>query len=319
MAGLRAVALVTAAAALALAACSTGGGRAASSVSTTTKPTPTASSTPAPSSPAATPAAVVPRLRHVVLVVMENLGYDAAVPAFATLAARGARADDYYAVAHPSLPNYLALDTGSTWGITSDCTDCYVSGPDLAQQLSAAGISWGAFMEGLPSPCWLGSSTGNYAGKHDPFRYVRQVRGSPSLCGRIRPLTELYADLSGPPGSLPSFAWVTPDLCHDGHDCDPAQAARWLEGFVGRVTSSPSWDKDAAVFVTWDEAEGGDDRGGGGHVLTFALSPSIPAGRRVSTPASHYSLLRTVEEALGLPLLGHAGDPGRSDLAAVWG
>ena len=262
----------------------------------------------------------MPTLDHVVVVVMENLGYRAALsePGFAALAAQGARLDGYDAVAHPSLPNYLALDTGSTHGIASDCTTCYVGGPDLAQQLAAAGIAWDGYFEAMPSPCYLGGSVGRYAAKHNPFRYVTGVRSDRAVCDRLRPFSDIDAPLTGPPGSLPRFVWVTPDICHDGHDCGPAIAGAWLAGFVQRVTASPSWDARSALFVTWDEAEGGDTAGGGGHVLSFVISPSVPAGRRVTTALGHYSLLRTVEEALGLPAIGHAADPGRTDLGAVW-
>lgn len=253
---------------------------------------------------------------------MENLGYSQALrlPYVARLAARYAVATHYDAVAHPSLPNYLALTSGHTW-VTSDCWYCYVPGPDLAGELSRAGIAWGAYMEGLPAPCWLGPwwPPGRYAGKHDPFRYYLDVRGSPALCARIQPLTSLTAALRRPSdaAAVPRFVWVTPDLCHDGHDCPPARADAWLRGFVPLVLRSEAWRAGGVLFVTWDEAEG-DDRGGGGRVLTLVVAPDVRPGLRVDVPYSHYSLLRTVEEAWGLPLLGGSGAAGVRAMTAFW-
>jgi hypothetical protein len=273
----------------------------------------------------------IPDFSHVFLVVLENLGarQALALPHVAALAHRFAVATDYYAVAHPSLPNYLALASGSTWGVTSDCWYCYVPGPDLASELARAGITWGAYMEGLPRPCWLGAwwPPGDYAGKHDPFRYFLDVRDQPSLCAHIRPLSDLLPLLGGPPGRVPRFVWITPNLCHDGHDCPAAEADRWLGAFVPRILASAAWRQGGVLFVTWDESNasnagccgaGGPAGGGGGRVLLLVAARGLPPGLRVSVPYNHYSLLRTVEQAWGLPLLGQTARPGVQPLSAFW-
>ena len=251
---------------------------------------------------------------------MENDGYASALaqPATSALAGHYAVATNYHAVAHPSLPNYLALTSGETW-VTSDCTTCYVNAPNLASEAAAAGVTWGAYMEGLPGACWLGAlwPTGRYAGKHDPFRYYTDVRQSRALCANIQPLAALEPDLVS--GQVPRLVWITPDLCHDGHDCSPAQADQWLGGFVQRIVASPAWHRGGVLFVTWDEAEGGDDTGGGGHVLTLVIAPDVQPGRRVDLAYTHYSLLATVEDGLGLPRLGHAADASTTTLRAFWG
>src|SRR5579872_6993986 len=127
--------------------------------------------------------------RHVIVVVMENLSYRSALstPGFAKLAHRFASADRAYGVSHPSLPNYLALTGGSTFGIASDCTACYVSAPNLGGELSAASVSWDDFSQGLPTKCYLGPSSGEYAGKHNPFRYYLDIRGSFAMCDHLLP------------------------------------------------------------------------------------------------------------------------------------
>lgn len=295
---------------LILGACGGQGGRSSSSAATP------------PNTPSnAAPAVGVPAFSHVFLIVMENDGYGGALaqPGAAALARSYAVATNYDAVAHPSLPNYLALTSGRTW-VGSDCLTCYVDAPNLASQAAAAGVSWGAYMEGLPSTCWLGPlwPPGRYAGKHDPFRYYTGVRQSRTLCRGIQPLTALEGALGGGGAGVPRLVWITPDLCHDGHDCSAAVADQWLGGFVPRITASPAWRDGGVLFVTWDEAEGGDDAGGGGHVLTLVIAPGLTAGLRVDVPYSHYSLLATVEAGLGLPRLGHAADAGTAAMSAFW-
>ncbi len=261
----------------------------------------------------------IPAFSHIFVVVMENLGYSQALatPGFATLARHYGLATRYYGVAHPSLPNYLALTGGSTFGITSDCTSCLVNADNLASQLARARISFTAYMEGIPTPCYLAPYGGvDYAGKHDPFRYYLSVRRSRAQCSRIRPESELAAALRGPPSDLSRFVWVTPDLCHDGHDCAAATAASWLDGFVSRVVRSAAWRDGGVLFVTWDESNAGNgavttegtvvSTGGGGHVATLVISPRLSSRRRVTVAYNHYSLLATIEDALGLPLLRRA-------------
>src|SRR5436190_1552006 len=165
---------------------------------------------------------------HVVVVVMENEERGAVIgspdaPYITRLSRRYATAPHSYAITHPSLPNYLALVSGSTHGITSDCTSCAVSGPNLATELEAAGRSWKAYLEGLPSPCFAGATAGRYAKKHDPFAYWASTR-----CGHRASFGVLERDLRQ--GTLPDFALVTPDLCHDMHDCAVTVGDRFLAG-----------------------------------------------------------------------------------------
>lgn len=279
-----------------------------------------------PSVPTRTTTAVQPAPRragahydHVIVVVMENLSYASALetPGFAALAHRFAYDSDAYGVSHPSLPNYLALAGGSTFGITSDCTACYVDADNLGAQLSDAHLSWDDFNEGLPSACFLGPYAGEYAGKHDPFRYFVDVRRSESLCAHLVGLAPLLADLRRGPSALPQFSFVTPNLCHDGHDCAPDVAAAWLTGFLGDVTTSRAWSQHTLVVVTWDESYDSDTAsiapdgrvaptGGGGHILTLLCAKGIPRGADVATPLNQEGILAFVEQDLSLPLLAGA-------------
>ena len=241
---------------------------------------------------------------HVVIVVMENHGFDQVIgnpdaPYLNALARQGALATGYRGVAHPSLPNYLALLGGDTFGIASDCTACHVAGASLVDQMEGAGISWKAYMEGISSPCFTGPSAGRYAKKHDPFVYFDRVVANAAWCGKVVPLGRLAVDLRA--GALPRFAWITPDLCHDMHDCSVGEGDRFLAGLLPPVLGALG--PDGVLFVTWDEAEVLSNR-----VALIVAGPSARTGARSSEILTHYSLLRTVEEGLGLTLLRNAAD-----------
>ena len=109
-----------------------------------------------------------------------------------------------YAIRHPSLPNYLALTGGSTFGIDSDCTDCSVPGSGIAGQLTAPGLTWKGYMEDLPHPCFTGAGAGNYAKKHDPFVYYRAIVRDPHACRNVVPLRQLASDERA--GHLPTLS-----------------------------------------------------------------------------------------------------------------
>lgn len=267
----------------------------------------------------------VPAFSHVFIIVFENLGYSEAtrLPYIASLGARYGIASDYYSVAHPSLPNYLALASGGTWA-TGDCNTCYVNADNLAAEAAQAHVSWGSFQEGLPSACYLGasSSAGGYSGKHDPFRYFLDVRDNPSQCARLQPLTALQRDLAGSGATVPRLVWITPNSCHDMDACPPQSGDAWLRGFVPQILASPDWKQGGVLFVTWDENNKSDTDGccnadpGGGRVLTLVVAPGVAAGTKVNTPYNHYSLLATVEDGLGLPLLGNAANA--APMSAFW-
>jgi hypothetical protein len=242
------------------------------------------------------------------VIVMENKEYgevigSTAAPFINGLARRYALAQAMYAATHPSLPNYLALTSGSTFGIDTDCTACSVRGAtSLVDQLERAHISWSAYMEGLPYPCFTGAAAGEYAKKHDPFVYYTRVVNNASWCARVVPLTELGADERA--GTLPRFIWITPDLCHDMHDCSVATGDRFLSSLVPPLLRSLG--PHGVLFITWDE--GTSDSGccrlaSGGHVATIVAGPGAGRGARLNTPTDHYSVLGTVEDLLGLPRL----------------
>lgn len=242
---------------------------------------------------AATP--TVPHLAHVVVIVFENHERQAVLgsgdaPTFDRLAAHYVNLTDYDAVTHPSLPNYLALVSGSTQGITSDCTDCSAPGTSIGTLLTSAHRSWAAYAGGYPS-------SSRYAKKHEPFLYFA------GQGAHVKPLTSFK------PGALPAYSFVSPDLCDDMHDCSVATGDAWLAKFVPPLLRVPR----TAVFVLFDE--GSSDVGGGGHVAAIVAGTAV---RNVTSgqPASHYVVLRTIEDALGLPRLGASARV--RPLAGIW-
>jgi hypothetical protein len=254
----------------------------------------------------AAPAAPVaqPRGSRVIVVVMENEEGSAVIghaPYVTRLARRGGLAARSYAIRHPSLPNYLALTGGSTFGIGSDCTSCHVPGAGIAGQLDAAGVSWRAYMEDLPHPCFRGASTGDYAKKHDPFLYYDGLRH----CRRVVGFGALVRDLRR--GTMPRFAFISPNLCHDGHDCPLSTADRFLAGFVPPLLRALG--PHGYLVLTWDE--GASDAGccgdaHGARIATLVVGPDVRRGARYGAPVDHYGTLATIEDSLGVPRLGAA-------------
>lgn len=261
--------------------------------------------------PAALPAS---KRSHVAVVIMENLELSAVIgspdaPYVNALSRRYALATNYHAISHPSLPNYLALIGGSTFGVHSDCTDCLVTAPNLVDQLEGSRVSWRAYMEGLPSACDTVANSGGYAKKHDPFLYFRDVVGNRARCSQVVPYGRLAGDLRS--GRLPDFVWLSPNLCDDGHDCSLRQADRFLASVLPALLRELG--PGGVLMLTWDE--GKSDRsccGGqaaGGRVATIVAGPGARAATVSGAPFDHYSLLRTVEDLFGLTHLGRAADP----------
>ncbi len=243
--------------------------------------------------------------RHVWIIVMENRAYsqvigDADAPFLNQLAADNGLATDYHGVAHPSEPNYLALVSGSTQGVTDDGVHD-ISAPTVFGQLEQADRTWAVYAENVPSGCFTGATshggadgTGTYARKHEPAISFTAISGDPERCAHI-------TDLSHFDPAAADLSLVIPNLCHDMHDCSTAAADAWLRGFVPRITASPAYADGGLLVVVFDES----DTGGSNVPMVFA-GPSVPAGTRVTQRADHYSLLRTVQEAYGLPCLAQS-------------
>jgi phospholipase C len=272
--------------------CACGQPTARAQQSTVASVPPIDSPSPSPSAePSPTPVTPAPASSHVFVIVMENHDFARALTGkyTAKLAAQYPYATHYHGVSHPSLPNYLALTSGSTWGIADDGYHKLPAG-GLGAQLTAAGINWRAYMEGMTGGCF--NSPYPYALKHNPFAYYGA--GCPQ---EVVPFTHFAADMKG---DVPRFVWITPNLCHDGHDCSTAVADQWLSQTVPKILATAAWKNDGVLLITWDE---GEDKAN--HVLTLVIHPNA-ATHTSSLAYDHYSTLATIEDRLGLPRLGAA-------------
>jgi hypothetical protein len=254
---------------------------------------------------------------HLFVIVMENKEYDAVIgsgdaPYFNSLARRYTSPTHFYGVRHPSLPNYLALTAGTTFGVTDDCTDCQQSGRNIVDQLEAAHVSWKAYMGGMPRACFKGASDGQYAKKHDPFMYYPSVANSGSRCAKVVPEKQLSRDLAA--GRLPTYSFLSPGLCDDTHDCGVDQGDKYLGRIVPPILKALG--PHGFLVLTYDEGTSTDHTGG--RIATVIAGKGVKRGAKPAATYNHYSTLRTIEDALRLPHLRHAGDAGVKSLGAAF-
>lgn len=245
-------------------------------------------------------------IQHVFIVIMENHSYKevwntSSTPYITSLGNQYARATNYKAITHPSLPNYLDLYGGSNYNITTDCSpssSCHINAVNLADNLDAKGLTWKSYMESMPSPCYL-TTSGKYAPKHNPMVYFDDIYKNTSRCqAHDVPYTAFAADLASA-ATTPNYALISPNLCNDMHDCSISTGDTWLKNNLPAILNSPSCTVDKCLLVlTWDE----DDSSQSNQVLTiFAGSAAKTGGVTSATAYNHFSLLRTVENIFGLP------------------
>jgi hypothetical protein len=312
----------------------------------------------------------------VFVINLENEDYDstwgAASPARylnGTLVPQGKLLTQYHAIGHASLDNYIAEISGQSPNPATQ-GDCLVYtqfiskgiGPygqalgsgcvyprtigTIADQLSVAGKSWRAYMEDMGAPCrhpGLGHDDDTlvprpgdmYATRHNPFVYFHSLTDSPACDANVVDLMNLDVDLETIE-TTPAFAFITPNVCHDGHDkpCIDGEpgglvsADQFLSQLVPKILGSPAFKADGLLIITVDEAEitnaaaccntppspNTDNPGlsgpGGGRVGALLVSSRVRAGTIDSRPYNHYSLLCSIEDIFGLQHLGFAGAPG---------
>ena len=283
---------------------STASDAAAASPSPTSLPPLAASASP-------TAANVVPAFKHIYVIVLENKEYRsivgaAAAPYLNSLIARYGLATDFYAETHPSEPNYIALTSGGLQGTKTDGT-YNLAVPNLFDQIEASGRSWHTYAQGYPGGCFKSyispsvvdgtGAAGDYVRKHNPAMSYTSVSGNPIRCANI-------TRLSGFDPAAADFEMIIPNEINDMHSSSVAAGDSFLKAFVPQIVDSPAF-AGSVVFITWDEGE--SNLQGGGHIATLVLSPGMLPGARFAGPCTHYSILRTIEEAWSLPLLGEAG------------
>lgn len=256
----------------------------------------------------ASSASTVPAYDHIVEIVMENhsysdiIGNTTAAPYLNQLAMQGAVGANYFAVTHPSLPNYLALTGGKDFGVSSDCeppTNCTINAPNLADRMEGAGKSWKAYLESMPSACDFADAY-PYAAKHNPFAYFADIQTNSTRCkSHDVPYSRLSADLAST-STTPNFVMVVPNLLHDMHDGTISQGDAWLSRQVPTILNSPAFTQQRSLLaIVWDE----DDNSQNNQVPLILVGSGVKPNYSSAIDYTHYGLLKTIETAWGLPAL----------------
>ncbi len=264
---------------------------------------------------------------HVVVVVMENEGTSQALadPRVASLARESAWLSNYHALAHPSLPNYLALVAGTTFGVTRDHVEAPLKANSIVDRLEDKGLTWKSYAEDYPGGCFLHSEAGAgkltpsakptplYTKRHVPLLNFASVQTNSRRCARIVNGDEFLADARG--NRLPSYSFYSPNLFNDGHDAPLATSSEWLERFVRDFRRTAAARERTLLVVVWDEGGGKEARTNG--VLAMLFGDVVKPGR-YGTELTHYSLLRSIEDNFGLAPVAD-GDAHASPLPnSIW-
>ncbi|MGW7686628.1 alkaline phosphatase family protein [Kribbella sp. NPDC054772] len=256
-------------------------------------------------SPTAQAATTVPVFDHIVLVMFENHAYSqingsSGAPTFNSLASQGAKFTQAYGVTHPSEPNYLAIFSGKTQGVTDDSCPHTFSGDNLGNQLISAGKTFKGYSESMPSDGYTGCSSGTYRRKHNGWVNFSNVPSSSNLMYADFPSSANYA-------GLPTVSFVSPNMCNDMHDCSVGTGDTWLKN---NLNAYATWAKthNSLLIITFDEDNGGSSN----HIFTAFVGAHTQVGT-FSNQINHYNVLSTIESAYGLSHLNSA-----SEITNVW-
>ena len=256
--------------------------------------------------------ATLPRPDHVLVVVEENHSYNqiiqekdpshlastwaivpqnlrATAPHINSLARHGANLRQMFAETHPSQPNYLALFSGSTQGVTSDATGSIFNGPSLGGQLHTAGLSFAGYSEDQPTAGYLGDKYKDYARKHNPWSDFADVPQTDN-----QPFSAFPHDFN----QLPTVSFVIPNQQHDMHSGPIRTADKWLDK---KLRHYRHWARkhNSLLIVTWDEGSGDN------HIPTVFYGPMVKKGN-YDQPVNHFNVLRTIEDMYGLSPIGQS-------------
>ena len=268
---------------------------------------------------------------HVIVIVLENHSYDQLIgprgsavatqqtPYLNELATRCGLATNYHSITHPSLPNYLAITGGSTFGIVTDCTGCQTSGQSIFSELDAKGQSWAVYAEAMSRPCQAYDDLAvHYTVHHNPPPFYRRLDST--CAGSDLPLgTPTHGALATAlrTGSLARYVFIAPDRCHDMHDCPPRTGDAWVAWWVNAITRSRIYQtQPTVIFITVDEGTGGHIGKGENcaanptdqscHVPLIVISRYTPRGARDRQPLDHYALMRATAQLLGVEPINNA-------------
>ena len=259
------------------------------------------------------PGGMIAQLGHVFIVVEENHSYsdvigNPAMPYLNSLVPKGGLAKQYFANAHPSIPNYFMLTTGQLITLEDNFSGT-VTDDNVVRELVAAGKTWKSYAQSLPGMGYLGPDMPPYLKHHNPFAYFSDVLNNPAQASNLVTSGQLSADLAN--NQLPNYSFIIPDAQHDAHDCPGgvfgcadsqklAAADQWLQANIDPIVKSSAFQADGLMIIVFDESEISDLSNGGGHVAMILLSPKAKPGFQSTTFYQHESTLRTTLEVLGV-------------------
>jgi len=256
--------------------------------------------------PQAQAATSVPTFDHIVLVMFENKASSqitaSSAPYFQSLATQGMSFSQSYAITHPSQPNYVALFSGATQGVTDDsCPANLGSKANLGRQLLDAGKSFKGYSEAMPSDGYTGCSSGTYRRKHNSWVDFSNVPAASNV---------RYSTFPTDFTQLPTVSFVTPDMCNDMHDCSISTGDTWLKNHLDAYAQ---WAKthNSLLITTFDEDSGTSVN----QIFTTFTGAHVKVGS-YSESINHYTVLRTIEASYGLPGIGGAAS--KSPILDVW-
>jgi phosphatidylinositol-3-phosphatase len=275
----------------------------------TCTPTPTTTTSTSTTSVSSTATQPPPTVHKVMVIIEENHSQTEAIssmPHLASWAASFGKATAFTAVTHPSLPNYLAIAGGSTFGVADDSSPSShpISGDSVFDQTVSRGLRARTYAEGMTSNCMV-SNTGRYAVKHNPWAYFNGTTQRANCNANDVPLGttsagNLLNDINS--GNLPNTGMMIPDLCNDAHDCALSTADNWLAGWVPKLMGGSDYTSgNLTIVITFDE----DDSSAGNNIAFVVIDPRLKS-KVVSSAATHYSLTRWLDANVGAPLLRNA-------------
>lgn len=237
-----------------------------------------------------------------VIVVEENHSYsevigNSSMPYFNSLASQYGLAAQYYANAHPSLPNYLVLTTGLTETFDDNFSGT-ISDDNSVRELQKAGKSWRAYQESIPSVGYLGGDAPPYLRHHNPFSYLSDVQSDATVAANIVPFTQFATDLAN--NALPQFSFITPNVNDDAHDGTLAAADAWLQANIAPLIASSAFQSSGLLVITFDEGDSSDIAHGGGQIATVIVSSQSKSAYTSQTLYQHQSTLRLALAASGV-------------------
>ena len=256
-----------------------------------------------------------PVSKRVFVVVEENHSFsevigNSAMPYLNGLASRYGLGTQYYADAHPSIPNYFMLTTGLPETLNDGFTG-KVSDDNIVRELVKAGKSWRSYAESLPSTGYTGGDAYPYLKRHNPFVYFSDVIGT-SQANNVVSFSQFSSDLTG--NSLPDFSFIVPNALDDAHDGTLSGADLWLSANIDPLLKSSAFQSGGLLIIVFDESETSDTTHGGGHVAFVIVGAQVKSGYRSSSLYQHQSTLRIVLSTLGI-----RSYPGASALAPDMG